>query len=179
MFQMLRTLSLEYVEATYQSVALNLMAAIVFVLALIFGQEDLQFCTIRGQAKMWGVGVSAAGALTMVLWAGPTLFESAFTASKSSSIIGESMLVVSILAGASWNLLVVRKTSKLLTTFTLYLSETDPLFRPNKAALFGRNRDPDPIFISIAFEKRTCCLLTWSRPHPTRLNGKILIIRYL
>ncbi|RWR91459.1 WAT1-related-like protein [Cinnamomum micranthum f. kanehirae] len=105
-FQMLRTLSLQYIEATYQSVALNLMAAIVFVLALIFRQEDLQFCTIRGQAKMWGVGVSAAGALTMVLWAGPTLFESAFTASKSSSIIGESMLVVSILAGAIWNLLV-------------------------------------------------------------------------
>ncbi|KAJ8617044.1 hypothetical protein MRB53_013230 [Persea americana] len=42
----------------------------------------------------------------MVLWTRPTLFESAFTAPKASSIIGGSMLVASVLAGASWNLLV-------------------------------------------------------------------------
>lgn len=59
----------------------------------------------------------------MVLWTRPTLFESAFTAPKASSIIGGSMLVASVLAGASWNLLVVRMTSKFLTTFTLYFSQ--------------------------------------------------------
>ncbi|XXG58143.1 hypothetical protein AAC387_Pa04g0530 [Persea americana] len=105
-FQTLRILSLQYVAATYQSVALNLMAVVVFVIAVLFGQENLKFCTVHGQAKTWGVGVSAAGALTMVLWTGPTLFESAFTAPKASSIIGGSMLVASVLAGASWNLLV-------------------------------------------------------------------------
>ncbi|XXG58142.1 hypothetical protein AAC387_Pa04g0529 [Persea americana] len=105
-FQSLRILGLQYVAATYQSVALNLMAVVVFVIAVLFGQENLKFCTIHGQAKTWDVGVSAAGALTMVLWTGPTLFESAFTAPKASSIIGGSMFVASALAGASWNLLV-------------------------------------------------------------------------
>ena len=106
---MLLILSLQYVTATYESIALNVMPMIVFVLAVLFGIEELHFGTVHGQAKMWGVLFSVAGALTMVLWTGPTLFKSTLTTTKAS-FIGGIMLVVGTLGGASWNLLVVRIT---------------------------------------------------------------------
>ena len=100
------TLSLQYVAATYESIALNVMPMIVFVLAVLFGLEELQFGTVHGQSKMWGVVFSVAGALTMVLWTGPTLFKSTLTTTKAS-IIGGTMLAMATLAGASFILLVV------------------------------------------------------------------------
>ncbi|KAJ8617051.1 hypothetical protein MRB53_013237 [Persea americana] len=107
--QMLLILSLQYVTATYESIALNVMPMIVFVMAVLFGIEELHFGTVHGQAKMWGVLFSVAGALTMVLWTGPTLFKSTLTTTKAS-FIGGIMLVVGTLGGASWNLLVGQVT---------------------------------------------------------------------
>ncbi|KAJ8617048.1 hypothetical protein MRB53_013234 [Persea americana] len=109
--QIMLTLSLQYVAATYESIALNVMPMIVFVLAVLFGLEELQFGTVHGQSKMWGVVFSVAGALTMVLWTGPTLFKSTLTTTKAS-IIGGTMLAMATLAGASFILLVGQVSRK-------------------------------------------------------------------
>ncbi|KAK6942016.1 EamA domain [Dillenia turbinata] len=104
--QLLLTLALQYVASTYESIALNLVPTIVFVLALIFQQEKLEVWSINGQAKMWGLLVSVAGALTMVLWTGPTVLSSASLHSTSDGVIGGTMIVIGVLGTCFWNVLV-------------------------------------------------------------------------
>ncbi|XP_057981569.1 WAT1-related protein At3g30340-like isoform X3 [Malania oleifera] len=107
--QMLLTMSLEFVSSTYQSVALNLVPSIVFALALAFKQEKLKFQSINGQAKIWGLASSAAGALALLLWKGPVLLKSTLYKSfmaTSAGLIGGTMIVVGILASAFWHILV-------------------------------------------------------------------------
>ncbi|GMH16434.1 hypothetical protein Nepgr_018275 [Nepenthes gracilis] len=107
--QMLLTVALQFISSTYESVALNLVPSIVFLLALLFGQEKLSFPTINGQAKVWGLAFSAAGAVTIVLWKGPLIFKEAFSAGfhgTSNGIIGGIMIVVGILATSFWNIAV-------------------------------------------------------------------------
>ncbi len=74
--QVLLTMSLQFVASTYQSVGLNVIPSLVFVMALIFRQEKLKCWSINGQAKIWGLVLSAAGALTIVLWKGPVVLNS-------------------------------------------------------------------------------------------------------
>ena len=50
--KMILTMSLQFVSSTYQSVALNLISCITFVLAMIFHQEKLMFRGMNGQAKI-------------------------------------------------------------------------------------------------------------------------------
>ncbi|KAJ4962848.1 hypothetical protein NE237_022787 [Protea cynaroides] len=107
--QMLLTMSLQYVASSYQSIGLNLITAIVFVLALIFRQDKLQFCSTNGQAKVWGVTSSAAGVLVTVLWKGPTILKSTNFGSfqaASEGTIGAIMLIVGVLATCFWNIFV-------------------------------------------------------------------------
>ncbi|XP_057981568.1 WAT1-related protein At2g37460-like isoform X2 [Malania oleifera] len=113
--QMLLTMSLEFVSSTYQSVALNLVPSIVFALALAFKQEKLKFQSINGQAKIWGLASSAAGALALLLWKGPVLLKSTLYKSfmaTSAGLIGGTMIVVGILASAFWHILVRHVTRK-------------------------------------------------------------------
>ncbi|CAM8939404.1 unnamed protein product [Rhodiola kirilowii] len=109
--QTLLTMSLDYVSSTFQSVALNLVPVIVFVLALIFQQEKFKCWSIIGQAKIWGLIISAGGALALVLWKGPVLLKStsySFTIqleATSDEVIGCTMVVVGILATSLWYIL--------------------------------------------------------------------------
>uniref|UniRef100_A0A7N1A7C6 WAT1-related protein n=1 Tax=Kalanchoe fedtschenkoi TaxID=63787 RepID=A0A7N1A7C6_KALFE len=105
--QTLLTKSLDYVSSTYQSVALNLVPSIVFLLALIFQQEKLKCWSIIGQAKIWGLILSAGGALALVLWKGPALlrctpYVHTFQLEAISDVIGCTMIVVAILATSLW-----------------------------------------------------------------------------
>ncbi|KAK6942014.1 EamA domain [Dillenia turbinata] len=103
--QLLLTLALQYVASTYESIALNLVPTIVFILALNFQQEKLEVWSINGQAKMWGLLVSVAGALTMVLWTGPTVLSSASLHSTSDGVIGGTMIVIGVLGACFGNIL--------------------------------------------------------------------------
>ncbi|GAB4838308.1 hypothetical protein Ancab_027838 [Ancistrocladus abbreviatus] len=110
--QMLMTVALQFISSTYESVAINLVPSIVFVLALAFGLEKLSFPTINGQAKVWGLAFSAAGAITVVLWKGPQIFKLSFskalqaTSNGGVGIIGSIMIVIGILATCFWNITV-------------------------------------------------------------------------
>ncbi|KAG6649258.1 hypothetical protein I3843_07G196200 [Carya illinoinensis] len=106
--QILLAVSLQYLSSTYQSVGLNLVPSIVFTLALIFRQEKLKCWSINGQAKIWGLALSAAGALTLVLWNGPVVLTSMLFNVQviSDGIIGGTLIVVGVLSTSFWNIVV-------------------------------------------------------------------------
>ena len=121
--QMLLTMALQYISSTYESIALNMVPTITFVLALIFHQEKLRFRSINGQAKIWGLGISLGGALALVLWKGPVVVKAMLSISfdtTSDSVLGWIMTIVGVLATSFWNILVVRSKS-LFIFFFLFL----------------------------------------------------------
>jgi hypothetical protein len=105
-------MSLQFVTSTtYQSVGLNLVPSIVFIMALISRQENLRCWNINGQAKIWGLLLSAAGALALVLWKGQVVLTSKLfnIQATSDAVLGSVMIIVGILATCFWIILVVRK----------------------------------------------------------------------
>ncbi|XXG58147.1 hypothetical protein AAC387_Pa04g0534 [Persea americana] len=108
--QMLLTLSLGFVGATYHSIALNTLTVVIFVLAVIFKRENICYSSIHGQTKIWGVAISTAGSMVMVLWSGPAVLSS--SSSSSATWIGGLMLTMAVIAAASWSLLVDHVTQK-------------------------------------------------------------------
>nr|XP_010927049.1 WAT1-related protein At1g68170 [Elaeis guineensis] len=66
--QLMLTMSLRYITASFQSVAMNTTPVVVFVLAVACGREPFRFGGVQGQAKLWGFLVSAAGATVMVVF---------------------------------------------------------------------------------------------------------------
>ena len=106
--QTLWTMSLQFVSSTYQSVALNLIPCITFVLALIFHQEKLMFWSMNGQAKIWGLGISLGGALALLLWKGPVVLVSISFDITSDDVIGWTLIFVGVLANGFGNVLMVR-----------------------------------------------------------------------
>ncbi|WJZ98792.1 hypothetical protein VitviT2T_017296 [Vitis vinifera] len=116
--QMLLTMALQYISSTYESIALNMVPTITFVLALIFHQEKLRFRSINGQAKIWGLGISLGGALALVLWKGPVVVKAMLSISfdaTGDSVLGWILTIVGVIATSFWNILVV--TSKSLFIF--------------------------------------------------------------
>ena len=121
--QMLLTMALQYISSTYESIALNMVPTITFVLALIFHQEKLRFRSINGQAKIWGLGISLGGALALVLWKGPVVVKAMLSISfdtTSDSVLGWILTIVGVIATSFWNILVVRSKS-LFIFFFLFL----------------------------------------------------------
>ena len=120
---MLMTMGLQYISSTYESIALNMVPTITFVLALIFHQEKLRFRSINGQAKIWGLGISLGGALALVLWKGPVVVKAMLSISfdtTSDSVLGWILTIVGVIATSFWNILVVRSKS-LFIFFFLFL----------------------------------------------------------
>ena len=121
--QMLLTMALQYISSTYESIALNMVPTITFVLALIFHQEKLRFRSINGQAKIWGLGISLGGALALVLWKGPVVVKAMLSISfdaTGDSVLGWILTIVGVIATSFWNILVVRSKS-LFIFFFLFL----------------------------------------------------------
>ncbi|KAK7814760.1 wat1-related protein [Quercus suber] len=81
-------------------------------MALFFRQEKLKFWSINGQGKIWGLVLSAAGALVLVLWEGPVLLTSRLSNIQATSdgVIGLIMIVVGVLATSFWNIMVKHVT---------------------------------------------------------------------
>ncbi|XP_043713576.1 WAT1-related protein At5g64700-like isoform X1 [Telopea speciosissima] len=103
--QLLLTMALEFIGSSYESIGLNLQTALIFVLAVVFGQEKFRFWSRNGQAKIWGVTISAAGVLSTVLWTGPTVLKSTNLAT-SEATFGVIMIIVGVLATCFWNIFV-------------------------------------------------------------------------
>ncbi|KAF8389397.1 hypothetical protein HHK36_026092 [Tetracentron sinense] len=106
--RLLLTVALQFVESSYESIALNLQTPIIFVLAVFFQQEKLRFRSINGQAKILGVAISAGGALAIVLWKGPTILKSTWVSSfqgTAEGVVGVILIVVGVLATCFWNIL--------------------------------------------------------------------------
>ncbi|GMY35235.1 WAT1-related protein At3g30340-like [Fagus crenata] len=110
--QMLLTMALQFVASSYESVGLNMVPSLVFVTALIFRQEKLKCWSINGQAKIWGLVLSAAGALAMVLWTGPVLLTRSLSNSQATSdgLVGSIMIIVGVLATSFWIVMVEHVT---------------------------------------------------------------------
>ena len=107
--QLLMTIALQFVSSSYESIGINLVPSVAFVMALFFRQEKLKFWSINGQGKIWGLVLSAAGALVLVLWEGPVLLTSRLSNIQATSdgVIGLIMIVVGVLATNFWNIMVV------------------------------------------------------------------------
>lgn len=116
---MLMTMGLQYISSTYESIALNMVPIITFVLAIIFHQEKLRFKSINGQAKIWGLGISLGGALALVLWKGPVLVKAISYGATSSGVLGWILTIVGVLATSFWIILVVR--SKIPSSMVIYI----------------------------------------------------------
>ena len=104
-------IALQFVSSSYESIGINLVPSVVFVMALFFRQENLKFWSINGQGKIWCPVLSAAGALVLVLWEGPVLLTSRLFNIQvtTDGVIGFIMIVVGVLATSFWNIMVVRK----------------------------------------------------------------------
>ncbi|KAF8389429.1 hypothetical protein HHK36_026124 [Tetracentron sinense] len=105
--QVLFASCLKFVDSTYVSIGVNLETPVIFVLALVFRQEKLRLRSINGQAKILGVAASAGGALTILLWKGPTIFKSTWLSRfqvTGDSTIGGIMIVGAVLSTCFWNI---------------------------------------------------------------------------
>ncbi|CAL9103328.1 unnamed protein product [Musa acuminata var. zebrina] len=94
--------SLRYITTTFQSVALNTIPSLVFVLAVLCRRERFRFWSVGGQAKLWGVVVSAAGAFAMVISDRDSTESSASIGSSSHAdwLLGTTMVGLGVAASA-------------------------------------------------------------------------------
>lgn len=74
--QMLYLLGLENTSATFASAMENSVPAITFLMAALFGIEQVHLNRKDGIAKVLGTLLSVAGALVIVLYKGPTIYGS-------------------------------------------------------------------------------------------------------
>ncbi|XP_008801530.2 WAT1-related protein At4g08290-like [Phoenix dactylifera] len=115
--ELMFTASLRYITATFQSVAMNLIPAVVFVLAVACRQERFRSCSARGQAKLWGVLVSTAGATFVVVSSSRDDDPSA--GSGEGHFVGSLMVGLAVLGVAFANLFVERVAVKYPADLTL------------------------------------------------------------
>ncbi|XP_022989235.1 WAT1-related protein At5g40230-like [Cucurbita maxima] len=71
---------LEYSSPTLASAISNLIPALTFILAVLFGMEKLALKSSSSTAKIVGSAVSIAGALVVVLYKGPVILSNPFAA---------------------------------------------------------------------------------------------------
>ncbi|KAL9271356.1 WAT1-related protein [Drosera capensis] len=65
--------SLRYTSPTFLASMVNTVASLTFVIAIVLRLETLDFCKLRGAAKVMGTIVSLAGVTTMTLYKGSAL----------------------------------------------------------------------------------------------------------
>ncbi|XP_010927047.2 WAT1-related protein At4g08290 isoform X2 [Elaeis guineensis] len=103
--ELMFTASLRYITATFQSVAMNLIPAVVFVLAVACRQERFSG-SARSLAKLCGVLVSTAGAILVVFSLSSSQNDDPSAGSGDGRFIGSLMVGLAILGVATANLFV-------------------------------------------------------------------------
>jgi hypothetical protein len=107
--EMLLTSSLRYISATVQSIGLNIMPVSVFILAVLAGRENFAWGSVYGQAKLWGVFASAAGASLVVLASDSDSAGGGGAGAYDGFWAGVSMVALAVLALSVTSLLVVNQ----------------------------------------------------------------------
>ncbi|KVH96705.1 WAT1-related protein At1g21890-like [Cynara cardunculus var. scolymus] len=69
--QNLYFLGMTYTSATYASAIINVLPALTFIMALVFGMEKVNLKRIHSQAKIAGTVITVTGATVMTLYKGP------------------------------------------------------------------------------------------------------------
>nr|XP_010927046.1 WAT1-related protein At4g08290 isoform X1 [Elaeis guineensis] len=116
--ELMFTASLRYITATFQSVAMNLIPAVVFVLAVACRQERFSG-SARSLAKLCGVLVSTAGAILVVFSLSSSQDDDPSAGSGDGRFIGSLMVGFAILGVATANLFVERVAAKYPADLTL------------------------------------------------------------
>ncbi|KAK4585202.1 hypothetical protein RGQ29_022743 [Quercus rubra] len=92
-------LGLDYTSATFASASENSVPAITFLMAAIFGMEQVHLNRKDGIAKVLGTVSTVAGSLVIILYKGPTLFGSNLQSHQSYFLLS-----LRNVKGASWTL---------------------------------------------------------------------------
>ncbi|CAN6480263.1 unnamed protein product [Victoria cruziana] len=98
---------LSYTSSTFASATCNMIPVATFILAFIFGMEDVDIRNIRGVAKVMGTAICVGGALTMTLYSGTQLLQSSFWLQHwkvlgSLWAVGALLLFASAFAWSTW-----------------------------------------------------------------------------
>ncbi|KAK1292673.1 WAT1-related protein [Acorus calamus] len=116
--QVLSAWSLRLISATFYSVVTNMSPGHRLLPRRRLQERELHLCGTTGQAKVWGVATSVAGATVMVAWSGPVVLSSPSTESGSQAL-GFAMSVCAIFSSSLWTLLVERVAKKFPADVTL------------------------------------------------------------
>ncbi|KAG1331926.1 WAT1-related protein [Cocos nucifera] len=117
--QLMLTMSLRYITASFQSVAMNTTPVVVFVLAVACRREPFRFGGVQEQAKLWGILVSAAGAIIMVLFPGAWPHRLTGSPWTGDRFIGSLMAGLGMLGTAAAAILVEYVAAKYSADLTL------------------------------------------------------------
>ncbi|XP_050292285.1 protein WALLS ARE THIN 1-like isoform X2 [Quercus robur] len=113
-------LGLDNTSATFASASENSVPAITFLMAAIFGMEQVHLNRKDGIAKVLGTVSTVAGSLVITLYKGPTLFGSNLQSHQSYfllSLRNVKYLVIAVVFERNSQAWIVNSTDELLTIF--------------------------------------------------------------
>ncbi|KAJ4766819.1 nodulin MtN21 /EamA-like transporter family protein [Rhynchospora pubera] len=117
--ELLLTTSLRYITASVQSVGLNTIPVTVFVLAVLAGRENFAWGSSYGQAKLWGVFASVAGATLVVLASDSDSTSGGGSGAFNGFWLGVLMVAASVLVHSVAYMLVERAAIEYSSDLTL------------------------------------------------------------
>ncbi|KAJ6795897.1 WAT1-related protein-like [Iris pallida] len=151
--EVMLTASLRYITAAFQSVGLNLIPVLVFVLAVVSGREGFGFRSLGGQAKLVGVVASTAGAIVVVVCSDPGVPDSgSATAGVRAVVVGCTLVGLAVLADATSMVLVERLAMKYPADLTL--SATMTVFGTLQTVILAAFIERDPSSWRIRWNNR-------------------------
>lgn len=162
---------LYYASSTAATAMSNLIPALTFVIAAIFGFEKVDLRSLRFMAKILGTVCCVVGALTMALLKGHKLLNTEFipfihlTASRGDDwLLGCSLLLASSVFWSSWIIMQVNKTRTLdclcIGFSCEFGSETHSLVHPSINYIFTLHVEFTMHYLSAKINlQMNCCNL--------------------
>lgn len=106
---LLMTTSLRYITSTLESVGMNTVPVVVFVLSVLTGRERFGFRSFNGQAKLLGILSSVAGAFVLVIFDDSRGSDVKKVSGPNERLMGCLMVGLAVLAtSAAYLILVLR-----------------------------------------------------------------------
>ncbi|KAK9138602.1 hypothetical protein Sjap_009196 [Stephania japonica] len=113
---------LDFINGTVEAAVLNMVPIFTYVLSVISRQEKAMLNTLWGKGKLFGTLLSVSGALTLVLWNGPSVIKLSTSIQATSLghwILGLVMVVAGVFALSLWILLLGPMTRLYSAEFSL------------------------------------------------------------
>ncbi|XP_057437280.1 WAT1-related protein At4g15540-like [Lotus japonicus] len=186
---------LQYSSPTLSSSLSNLIPAFTFILAIFFRMEKVALRSSSSQAKILGSTISILGALTVVLYKGPTIFSTSSSAKTTPTIdsplgstpqnwvLGGSLLVIEFFLVPVWYIVqttvMKQYPAEIIVVFLYNLCGTlisAPVCLLLEQNLSAWRINPDVTLISILYSGffstgLSCLVHTWG----LRLKGPVYI----